>query len=1777
MSEIELLVLGRSIPTDTKDSLREADIVIREQLADRSQLEKWEQKTVDVVLAILSDQELRPFITDIREWVPDTPLMLVGQVEDSLPCEFLELGVLDYIRWADLQDHGELVAHRIRSLHATAQEDDENAIDGIQDQLERAANTLTTTAETTTATDTELEEKLNRLISTGAEKLGFPIGYITRIESETQEILAATGDHEAIQPGKTDPLGQTYCRKTIEDGEPIVLEDASAEGWTDDPAYERFNLRCYIGSRIVVDGEVYGTVCFADEHPRKGLVEDVHQSTVKALAQWIGYEIERHQHETELEEREERLRVLFDHAPDGIVIHDEQGDVFDVNNTLTENLGYGREELLSMNVVDFEVGFNREYLLEAWGKTDSSQPMKVEGTHQRKDGSTYPVEVWVSRIELSGKSRFVAICRDVTERKKQRRQLEEREAKYRNLFEESRDALMVLDQDGFDDCNDAALELFGIENTEAFTGYAPYELSPDTQPDGRSSKEAALDHIDQAFETGEEFFEWTHRTASGEPFHAEVKLSRFELNDRPLLHALVRDITDRKQRERELERFEIFVESSSAVVTVLDDTGAFEYQSPAISRVLGYDPDELIGENVFDYIHPEDQQRVTETFSKSIDDPRTERKITYRFRAADGSWRWLHSIGVNHLENPAVEGIVVNSIDVTDRKERERELERYEHLWRHLPVGVCRVDPTGDGTFIEVNDTLLEIAGAESREELLEHSVADLWANENEREEVIEQVMETGRETVERRFETLNGQTVWLRLVVMAREESPYVDVVIQDITDRRQREIHLEKAQEAGDIGWWRKDIPSDQIYWSEQVYEMWGAEGGVGLIDHEVFMEFIHPDDRGFVEEAWEAAKEGDPYDIEHRIVTGDGETRWMREKAELTFNEDNQAVSAVGIVQDITDRKKRERELERFEEIVESASDVLWMFRDDFSETLFMNSQYETVFGQSMRTLQDDPLAFIEAVHPDDRDLMHRQVERISNGNPVDFELRVNPEEEYDRWVWIKGSPIYDTDGTQYAVSGFVRDITDRKKAQRQLEQFEQAIEQTAHVVYITDPKGTIEYVNPAFEKVTGYTEEEATGNTPTLLQSGEHGEDFYEQLWETILSGDQWQSEVIDKRKDDQRIILDQTISPLTDGDGDIKKFVAVAQDITDRKKRERELERHRAYLESANDMITLIEPDGTIEYVSPAIERVLGWEPGELRGKNGFEYVHPEDRDDRIEDINALAEGNDREMVLEFRFQCADGSYCWIEATARDLLDEPDIEGLLLSSRNVTDRKEHERQIAALHDATRDLIDAESKVDIANIAVEAASDLLDFSLPSMWYPEGDELMLVANSEEHQQLLEEAGTPDPAHPRESWIWDVFEDGETVVRSPISREELAADVPLQSAIVLPIKSHGIFACAAKGDVDFTDRQIRVAEILAQNVRVALDQLDQRAALERQKEFVDDLLDAIEDVVYVLDQSGDLQMWNTALETVTGYKSDEITSMNATEFFAGDDVEAAAEAVEEAFETGRTRVELDFQSKDGDTIPYEFIANVFEDPEGEPVMAGSGRDRTLHVEYEQRLEEQRDRLNLLNQVVRHDVRNDMQIVHGRAQILEDYVDEEGEPHLREVIGATEEAIELTKTARDLTETMLREEEELKPISLSRELSLQIEEIRSQHDSAVVRTDGRLPPVDVQADEMLEAVFRNLLQNAIVHNDKEVPEVTVGVELQNGTVQVQIADNGPGIPDSQKEDVFGKGEKGLDSPGTGLGLYLVKTLVENYGGTVWIEDNDPEGAVFIVELPVAE
>jgi PAS domain S-box-containing protein len=338
--------------------------------------------------------------------------------------------------------------------------------------------------------------------------------------------------------------------------------------------------------------------------------------------------------------------------------------------------------------------------------------------------------------------------------------------------------------------------------------------------------------------------------------------------------------------------------------------------------------------------------------------------------------------------------------------------------------------------------------------------------------------------------------------------------------------------------------------------------------------------------------------------------------------------------------------------------------------------------------------------------------------------------------------------------------------------------------------------------------------------------------------------------------------------------------------------------------------------------------------------------------------------------------------------------------------------------------------------------------------------------------------------------------------------------------------------------------------------------------------------LVEHSQDIIMVVDEEGTISFVNEAVDRTLGYKSDEMTGTNAFEYIHPDDREVIIDRLSHLINnpehvTDRSTHRL--QHADGHWEWFESVGSNHTNTALDGYVINS-REITERKIYEQRLERQRDNLVLLNQMLRHDIRNDLQLVTAYAELLEEECDDqEVHDYIETVFENADHAVDLTTTAGKLADVMLSTEEELKQVNLQSLLRSELDDIQSSYSHASVTDEATIPDVTVRANEMLDSVFRNLLKNAIEHNDKDEPEIIVSAINRPDSIVIRIADNGPGVPHSQKDEIFGKGEKGLESQGTGIGLYLVQTLVGIYGGDVWVEDNEPEGAEFVVELPKAE
>jgi PAS domain S-box-containing protein len=273
----------------------------------------------------------------------------------------------------------------------------------------------------------------------------------------------------------------------------------------------------------------------------------------------------------------------------------------------------------------------------------------------------------------------------------------------------------------------------------------------------------------------------------------------------------------------------------------------------------------------------------------------------------------------------------------------------------------------------------------------------------------------------------------------------------------------------------------------------------------------------------------------------------------------------VVAVGSTADreLADARKKYRAL------IDAAPDAVFVADVETGEIVEANEAATDLLGRS----RDDIIGMHQAdLHPDDRqdryrDLFERYrrtggtvIDQLDTGEPIHVVTADGdriPVEITATTVEVAGRTL---------AQGHVRDITERKRRERTLRSFREAVEQAGHVIMITDTDGTIEYVNPAFEVTTGYSEAEALGQRPSLLKSGEHDEEFYADLWQTISSGEVWQGEIVNERKDGERYCIEQTIAPITDEEGTIERFIAVNRDITERKRYEDRIERERDRLE-----------------------------------------------------------------------------------------------------------------------------------------------------------------------------------------------------------------------------------------------------------------------------------------------------------------------------------------------------------------------------------------------------------------------------------------------------------------------------------------------------------------------------------------------------------------------------------------------------------------------------------
>jgi len=390
--------------------------------------------------------------------------------------------------------------------------------------------------------------------------------------------------------------------------------------------------------------------------------------------------------------------------------------------------------------------------------------------------------------------------------------------------------------------------------------------------------------------------------------------------------------------------------------------------------------------------------------------------------------------------------------------------------------------------------------------------------------------------------------------------------------------------------------------------------------------------------------------------------------------------------------------------------------------------------------------------------------------------------------------------------------------------------------------------------------------------------------------------------------------------------------------------------------------------------------------------------------------------------------------------------------------------------------------------------------------------------------------------------------------------------------------------FADVDTGDVSLVNDVMEAPldpPLLHRRLQNLLVRRDQSLELARENEALEAWFEAlfrgIPDPAFVLEDREVFVEVNEAFYEETGVSRGVIqsTSLDDLENFGLASQEVLAQVQQPGDSTDADEAVVPYVDADG-VSKYGLLSLVRETVAGETFIIGILSDITEHKSREEQLQTANEQLEVLNRILRHDIRNDVNVLQLWGEQLSEEVADSHEPDIQRILTTVEHIRSLTEDSRDFIRAIATDEVVgTEPTRLDTVVEDELEKARSRYRAAEFTVANSLPTVCVTGNELLTSVVRNILDNAVQHNRNSV-RVTVSVaeDQAAGVACLAVADDGRGVPDSLKDKMFSQGTHGLESEGTGIGLHVVHRAVKSYGGTIRVEDNDPTGSVFVIELP---
>ncbi len=326
--------------------------------------------------------------------------------------------------------------------------------------------------------------------------------------------------------------------------------------------------------------------------------------------------------------------------------------------------------------------------------------------------------------------------------------------------------------------------------------------------------------------------------------------------------------------------------------------------------------------------------------------------------------------------------------------------------------------------------------------------------------------------------------------------------------------------------------------------------------------------------------------------------------------------------------------------------------------------------------------------------------------------------------------------------------------------------------------------------------------------------------------------------------------------------DLQLLLERVHNLVERSRAERSRQetkaRYEALIEESPDLLASVTADGTISYQSESLRRMLGIDPGDVIGQQVFDLIHPDDheRARAVLDELAAADATDepRLQQLTLRLRDADGEWRWIEATARTT-DAERIDGFVVNSRDVTERRRREAAIRALHDATREMMSAQDRGAVESVTVDAATEVLDLDLVAA-YRFDDDAGRLEPTAWSDGVEDTFGVPPTFERGEGLVWRAFASGETLRFDDVTGEEdvYNDDTPVRSELIVPVGTNGVFLTGSTEAGTIDDVEVDEAEVLCANAEAAIEQLEQRRQVRGRDRIIDRHRSELDQLAHVL-----------------------------------------------------------------------------------------------------------------------------------------------------------------------------------------------------------------------------------------------------------------------------------------------------------------------------------